>query len=122
MIGYATVGTNDWNRALAFYDALLAELGAKRVMDYETFVAWSQGRGRPGFALAKPYERKPATVGNGSMVAFQVGKPAEVDALYRKALSLGGTDEGPPGDRGDGYYGAYFRDLDGNKLNFHCWT
>ena len=70
----------------------------------------------------QPYDKKPAAPGNGTMLAFEVGSPAEVDSLYRKALELGGTDEGPPGDRGDGYYGAYFRDLDGNKLNFHCWT
>ncbi len=122
MIGYVSVGTNDWNRALAFYDALMAELGAKRVMSFDTFVAWSQAPGKPGFALAMPHNKKPATFGNGTMIAFAVDKPAKVDALYKKALSLGGTDEGPPGDRGDSYYGAYFRDLDGNKLNFHCWT
>jgi len=122
MIGYVSVGTNDWKRALGFYDALMTELGAKRVMDYETFVAWKPPAGGPGFALAQPFDKKPACVGNGSMVAFEVGKPAEVEALYQKAMSLGATDEGPPGDRGDGYYGAYFRDLDGNKLNFHCWT
>jgi catechol 2,3-dioxygenase-like lactoylglutathione lyase family enzyme len=122
MIGYVSVGTNDWNRAIAFYEALMSELGAKRVMDYETFVAWKQGKGKPGFALAIPHDRKRATVGNGSMVAFEVDKPERVDALYKRALALGATDEGPPGDRGDGYYGDYFRDLDGNKLNFHCWT
>jgi catechol 2,3-dioxygenase-like lactoylglutathione lyase family enzyme len=122
MIGYTTVGTNDRDRALAFYDALLAEFGAKRVMDFETFIAWSQGKDKPGFAVAIPFNKKPATVGNGSMVAFLVDKPAQVDALYKKALALGATDEGPPGDRGDNYYGAYFRDLDGNKLNVHCWT
>src|SRR5512139_2028874 len=102
MIGYVSVGTNDWKRGLAFYDALMKELGAKRVMDYETFVAWKRSAGGPGFALAQPYDKKAATVGNGSMVAFEVGKPTEVDALYKKALSLGATDEGPPGDRGDG--------------------
>jgi catechol 2,3-dioxygenase-like lactoylglutathione lyase family enzyme len=122
MIGYTCVGTNDWKRALGFYDALFADLGAKRVMDYETFVAWKHADGEPGFALAQPFDKKPATVGNGCMVAFEVKSPAHVDALYKKAISLGATDEGPPGDRGDGYYGAYFRDLDGNKLNFHCWT
>ena len=122
MIGYACVGTNDWKRATEFYDALMTELGARRVMDYDTFVAWKQGDGKPGFALARPFDKKPATVGNGSMVAFEVASPARVDALYKKAIALGATDEGPPGDRGDNYYGAYFRDLDGNKLNFHCWT
>jgi len=122
VIGYACVGTNDWKRALGFYDALFAELGAKRSMDYETFVAWKRGDGGPGFALVQPFNKKPATIGNGCMVAFEVKSPVQVDALYKKAISLGATDEGPPGDRGDGYYGAYFRDLDGNKLNFHCWT
>ena len=72
--------------------------------------------GQPGFALAQPFNKKPATIGNGCMVAFEVKSPAQVDALYKKAIALGGTDEGPPGDRGDGYYGAYFRDLDGNKV------
>ncbi len=122
MIGYVSVGTNDWKRAIAFYDVLMAELGAKRVMDFETFVAWKRPSGGAGFALAQPFDKKAATAGNGTMIAFEVGKPAEVDALYRKAMSLGATDEGPPGDRGDNYYGAYFRDLDGNKLNCHCWT
>ena len=122
MIGYVCVGTNDWNRALAYYDALMGALGAKRILDYSTFVVWSKGKGQPGLALVQPHNKKPATVGNGCMVAFQVDKPEQVDALYKKAMSLGSTDEGPPGDRGDGYYGAYFRDLDGNKLNFHCWT
>ena len=122
MIGYVCVGTNDFKRAAAFYDSLMAELGAKRIMDFGRFVAWGQGIGQPAFALSEPYDKKPACVGNGSMVAFQVGKPAQVDALYKKAMALGAKDEGPPGDRGDNYYGAYFRDLDGNKLNFHCWT
>ncbi len=122
MIGYVSVGTNDIKRALDFYDKLMTELGAKRVMDYETFIAWKQGEGKPGFALAQPYNKMPATIGNGSMVAFEVASPERVNALYRKALELGATDDGPPGDRGDNYYGAYFRDLDGNKLNFHCYT
>ncbi len=122
MIGYVSVGTNDFKRALTFYDKLMAELGAKRVMDYTTFIAWKQGDGKPGFALAKPFNKMPATVGNGSMVAFEVASPERVNALYRKALELGATDDGPPGDRGDNYYGAYFRDPDGNKLNFHCYT
>ena len=122
MIGYMSFGTNDFKRAAAFYDKLMAELGAKRVMDFGTFVAWSQGKDKPGFALAMPHNKQPATIGNGSMIAFAVGTAAQVDALYAKAISLGATDEGPPGDRGDNYYGAYFRDLDGNKLNFHTWT
>jgi catechol 2,3-dioxygenase-like lactoylglutathione lyase family enzyme len=121
MIGYVSVGTNDIKRAAAYYDRLMAELGAKRIMDFGSFIAWGAGKGKPAFAVAEPY-KMPATVGNGVMVAFDVGQPAKVDALYRKAMELGGSDEGPPGDRGDNYYGAYCRDLDGNKINFHCWT
>ena len=88
-------------------------------------------RARLGFQHAGQVNLDPAQIGKHPphvgrhvvpLIAFEVEKPAQVDALYRKALSLGATDEGPPGDRGDGYYGAYFRDLDGNKLNFHCWT
>jgi catechol 2,3-dioxygenase-like lactoylglutathione lyase family enzyme len=122
MIGYVCLGTNDLKRAAAYYDRLLAEMGAKRVMDYDTFIAWGTGKGKTGLAIAEPFNKMPATVGNGVMVAFDVGEPARVDAMYKKALELGGSDEGPPGPRGDDYYGAYFRDLDGNKLNFHCFT
>jgi len=120
MIGYVTVGTDQIARAAKFYDALLGELGAKRIMDFDTFIVWGFGRGKTGFALANPFNKKPATVGNGVMVGFAVDNNAKVDAMYGKAIELGGTDEGPPGPRGDGFYGAYFRDLDGNKLNFHC--
>ena len=87
MIGYVCVGTNDWKRALSFYDALMAELGAKRVMDFETFVAWSEGKGRPGFALAQPFNKKPATAGNGSMTAFQVAWRVDAHTGYFDGLS-----------------------------------
>ena len=122
MIGYVSVGTNDIKRAAAYYDKLMAELGARRILDFGSFIAWGAGKGKPAFAIAEPYNKMPATVGNGVMVAFDVGQPAKVDALYKKAMELGGSDEGLPGDRGDNYYGAYCRDLDGNKINFHCWT
>ncbi len=122
MIGYVCLGTNDLKRAAAYYDKLLAEMGAKRVMDYGTFIVWGTDKGKTGLAITEPYNKMPATVGNGVMVGFDVGEPARVDAMYKKALELGGSDEGPPGPRGDDYYGAYFRDLDGNKLNFHCFT
>lgn len=122
MIGYVCLGTNDLPRAAKYYDALLKELCAKRFMDFETFIAWGTGRGTPAVALTKPFNGKSATVGNGVMVAFDVGSPAKVDAMYRKAIELGGTDEGPAGPRGDGFYAGYFRDPDGNKLNFFCMT
>ena len=118
MIGYVCLGTNDLPRAAKFYDALLGGVGAKRFMEFETFIAWSAGEGTPGLALTKPFNGKPATVGNGVMVALAVDSPAKVDAMYRKAIELGGTDEGPAGPRGDGFYAGYFRDPDGNKLSF----
>lgn len=117
MIGYTTLGTNDLARAAAFYDALLAEFGAKRAMEMDRFVAWATGPGTPMVSLIKPFDGKPATVGNGVMVALQAKSKAQVDAIHRKAMALGAKDEGAPGPRGDGFYAAYFRDLDGNKLN-----
>ena len=120
MIGYVTLGTNDFPRAAAFYDALLAELGARRFMETDSFVMWMAKPDRPGICLVKPFDRQASTAGNGTMVALIVDSPAKVDALHRKALALGASDEGAPGPRGKGFYAAYFRDLDGNKLNaFH---
>ncbi len=118
MIGYVCLGTNDLPRAAKFYDALLAGIGAKRFMEFETFIAWSAGHDKPGIALTKPFNGKPATVGNGVMVAIVVDSTDKVDKLYRKAIELGGTDEGPAGPRGDQFYAGYFRDPDGNKLSF----
>ena len=116
MIGYVTLGTNDLERGTRFYDALLGELGAKRLMELDGFIVW--GSGPSGMlALTRPFDKQTATVGNGVMVALAASSKAQVDALHRKALELGGKDEGAPGPRGDGFYAGYFRDLDGNKLN-----
>lgn len=120
MIGYVTLGTNDFQRAAGFYDALLGELGAKRAMEMETFIAWATAPNTPMIAIIKPFDKKPATVGNGVMVAIMVDSRDKVQALYTKALALGGKDEGAPGERGPGFYAGYFRDLDGNKLNAFC--
>jgi predicted lactoylglutathione lyase len=117
MIGYVTLGTNDLQRAAAFYDALLAEIGAKRMMENDDFVAWSVKPDAPGLGVTKPFDKKPASVGNGVMVALQVESEEQVRALHRKALQLGGKDEGAPGKRSESFYAGYFRDLDGNKLN-----
>lgn len=123
MIGYVTIGTNDLERGAKFYDELLAGIGAKRFMEEERFIAWSVTPGEAGLALTKPFDGQPATVGNGVMVALAVENPKQVDNLYTKAIELGATDEGAPGPRGEaGFYAAYFRDLDGNKLNFFCMT
>jgi catechol 2,3-dioxygenase-like lactoylglutathione lyase family enzyme len=122
MIGYVTLGTNDPARAYSFYDALLGEIGAKRMMEFERSVVWGVAPDKPALGVGTPFDGKPATVGNGSMVAFLVDSTAKVDALYRKALALGGTDEGAPGQRMPGFYAGYFRDLDGNKLNVCCFN
>jgi len=118
MIGYVTLGSNDIPRAAAFYDALLGELGAKRTMESDGFIAWGTSEKSPMLSVIMPFDKKPATVGNGVMVALFCDASAKVDALYKKAMELGAKDEGAPGPRGEGFYAAYFRDLDGNKLNF----
>ena len=120
MIGYVTLGTNDLPRAAAFYDALLAEIGAKRMMEFERGIVWGVAQDKPSLGILKPFDGKAATVGNGVMVALAVESRAKVDQLYKKALELGATDEGPAGPRGEGFYAGYFRDLDGNKLDVFC--
>ncbi len=118
MIGYVTVGTNDLPRAARFYDAIAEEMGTGRMMDFETFIAWGTPGGAAGIAATKPYDGEAATVGNGTMVALQAKDKDQVKRLYEIALAHGGSDEGAPGPRGeDGFYAAYFRDPDGNKLN-----
>ncbi len=117
MVGYVTIGTNDAARAAKFYDELLGLIGAKRLMDFGGFVMWGTSMDKGCLAVTQPYDKKAATVGNGVMVALRVDSKAQVDAIYKKALELGGKDEGPAGPRGDGFYAGYFRDLDGNKLN-----
>ena len=123
MIGYVTLGTNDIERACVFYDALLSEIGAGRFMESETFVAWAVSADTPAISVIKPNDGNPATIGNGVMVAISVESPDKVDQLHAKAMELGATDEGAPGERGDGgFYAGYFRDLDGNKLNAFCMS
>jgi len=123
MIAYVTIGTTNMERATKFYNALLAELdpGIKVLMDAGRIKLWGKP-GAPSLAVATPFDGKAATVGNGVMVALAADSPAKVDAVYKKALELGGTDEGAPGRRGGdkGPYIGYFRDLDGNKLNAIC--
>ena len=120
MIGYTCLGTNDLPRAAKFYDALLAEVGAKRLMEYDTFIAWGTAMDKASLGLIKPFNGEPATVGNGVMVALVVDSHDQVDRIYKKAIDLGAKDEGPAGPRGEGFYAGYFRDPDGNKLNVFC--
>ncbi len=123
MIGYVTLGTNKYDEAAAFYDALLGDIGAGRFMESDTFIAWAVSPGAPAISIIKPQDGNAATVGNGVMVAIFMDSTDKVDAFHARALELGGTDEGAPGPRGDaGFYAGYFRDLDGNKLNAFCMT
>ena len=121
MIGYVTLGTDNIERAAAFYDELLREIGASRFMETDTFIAWAVSPGKPALSVTKPFDGNPATVGNGVMVALAVDSQKKVDEVHKRAMELGGQDEGAPGPRGDGgFYAGYFRDLDGNKLNAFC--
>ena len=118
MIGYVTIGTNDLDRAVKFYDELFGVMGASRFMeDPGKFVAWAVAPDKPAISVTRPWDGNPATVGNGMMVALAADSKEMVDNIYNKALELGGTDEGPAGPRMEGFYAGYFRDLDGNKLN-----
>jgi hypothetical protein len=122
MIGYTTVGTNDFTRAAAFYDALFATIGAGRFMESDTFIAWGCAPTQPAFAIIRPFNGQPASVGNGVMIAMVFDSPEKVNAFYEKAIALGASDEGAPGARSPNFYAGYFRDLDGNKLNAFCMT
>jgi catechol 2,3-dioxygenase-like lactoylglutathione lyase family enzyme len=126
MLGYTTIGTNDIDRARAFYDAVLGEIGARRVMEFPEngFTLYGTGGRSPGLAVTRPYDGEPAQPGNGAMPAISVDAREKVDRVHARALALGGSDEGAPGLRtpeGDrAFYGAYFRDPDGNKLCVFC--
>jgi catechol 2,3-dioxygenase-like lactoylglutathione lyase family enzyme len=118
MIGYVTLGTNDLARAAKFYDAIAKELGIGRFMENDRMIAWgAPGRGA-GIGLMKPHDGNAATVGNGVMAAIAAKDKGQVDRVYKLAMDMGAKDEGAPGPRGDGgFYAAYFRDPDGNKVN-----
>ena len=123
MIGYVTLGTNDLARGAPFYDAIAGEMGFGRMFEWDNSIAWGEAGGPPGFALTKPFDGQPASVGNGMMVALEAKDRAQVDRLHALALAHGGSCVGAPGlrgeanDHGGGFYAAYFRDPDGNKLN-----
>jgi len=122
MIGYITLGTTDLKRGAEFYDAIAQEMDTPRMMGSveDGYIAWGKPGGKAGIALMKPHDGHPMSVGNGSMVALDAKDEDHVKRIYDMALSLGGTCEGKPGPRGGGFYAAYFRDLDGHKLNAFC--
>ncbi|HEX5422579.1 MAG TPA: VOC family protein [Candidatus Acidoferrales bacterium] len=120
MIGYVTLGSNDVERALLFYDAVLGELGARRGFNNDRLQFYA-AKGAM-LAIGKTYDGNPASVGNGTMVALAARDRETVDRVHAKALSLGAVDEGAPGERSPAFYGAYFRDPDGNKLCIFHYT
>lgn len=124
MIGYTTMGTDDLQRAMAFYDALFASVGIPRLMELPHLAGWGSDWDKPIFGVAKPFDGNPAAPGNGVMIALGQRSRQQVRTLHTTALELGATDEGTPGVRGpegsQAFYAAYIRDLDGNKLCFYC--
>jgi catechol 2,3-dioxygenase-like lactoylglutathione lyase family enzyme len=116
MIGYATIGTNNLEKAKAFYDKVLGKLGGAPTFNFDRMQFYGS-KGSPAMlAICKPYDEQPATAGNGSMFGIPAARKSDVDAAHAAALEAGGKCEGPPGQRMDGFYGAYFRDPDGNKV------
>ncbi|MEQ5835494.1 VOC family protein [Marinobacter sp. R17] len=119
MIGYVTLGVSDMNRAKDFYTALLADMGAKLLLDMERIAFIGRSMKEPMVAVCIPYDKEPNHPGNGNMVALQPGSKEAVDAFYAKAIELGATCDGEPGQRiPNQFYGAYIRDPDGNKVAF----
>ncbi|MGH6964577.1 MAG: VOC family protein [Phenylobacterium sp.] len=117
MIGYATIGTNDLERATKFYDAVLTPLGGRRTFANGDRMQFYGCKDTPGMiAISKPYDEKPATAGNGTMFGLPAATKEQVDAAYAAAIAAGAACDGPPGQRMPTFYGAYFRDLDGNKV------
>jgi len=119
LLAYTTLGTSDLDRAIAFYDVLLAEIGAKQLFGMDRIKFYGTSTKAPMLAVCLPYDEQPHERGNGWMVAIPGGSREGVDKLHAKALELGATDEGAPGERiPNVFYGAYVRDLDGNKICF----
>lgn len=119
---HVTVGTNNLDKARAFYDNVLGEIGLKRLADLgDNGSIW--GQDAPSFFVLKPANGQPATVGNGVTVSFEAPDRASINAFHNTALSAGATDEGAAGTRGwaPNAYAAYVRDLDGNKLAVYCF-
>ena len=122
MIGYITLGSNDLKKSAAFYDAIFTDMDIQKLYDSDNFIAWGTRQAEPMFCVVTAFDGKPATVGNGVMIALPVESQAKAAALHSKALSLGAVNEGDPGMRPGGYYCAYFRDPDGNKLNIYHYS
>ncbi len=122
MLGYTTIGTNNMEKALAFYDELLAEIGGKQLMGMDRIKFYGTSPSAAMLAICTPYDKKAQSTGNGVMIAIPGGSCEGAKKLYDKAIELGATDDGEPGQRMPFFYGAYVHDLDGNKLCFYHMT
>ena len=119
MIGYVTIGVSDIEKAKSFYTELLAPLGASLLMDAGRIAFIGTAMDAPMLAVCTPYDENDPACGNGNMIAINPGSKEKVSEFYHRALALGATDEGEPGQRiEDMFYGAYVRDADGNKVCF----
>jgi hypothetical protein len=116
MLTNVILGTNDLGKAEVFYDSLLALFDAKQAMKNDRSILWKPGNGGSGIAVCMPHDGQPATNGNGTMVGLKAGSLDVLAVIYETALRLGGTCDGPPGERKPGVHAAYFRDLDQNKF------
>lgn len=122
ILSHISIGTNNFERAVAFYDRLLPTLGCQRIMEHPGAVAY--GKQYPEFWVQTPIDGQPATIGNGTHIGFIAPTKEAVHAFYEAALAAGGIDEGAPGPRpdyGDPYYGCFVRDLDGHKIEASYW-
>ena len=122
MIGFTTIGSKDLDKAVSFYDALLDLIGGKRVMEMDRIKFYGTDAGGAMLAVCTPFDNNPQSSGNGQQVAIPGGSIEGAQALYNKAIELGATDAGEPGQRFDFFYGSYVYDLDGNKLCFFHMT
>ncbi len=122
MIGYTTIGSKDLDKAVSFYDELLGLVGGKRLMEMDRIKFYGTDEGGAMLAVCIPADEGMQSCGNGQMVAIPGGSAEGADALYKKAIELGATDAGAPGQRFDFFYGGYVYDLDGNKLCFFNMT
>lgn len=120
MKGYITVGTNNLTRSATFYEALFEEHGFTRQREYPGRAVYFGTEDDVQLVVITPADGQPATAGNGTMIALNVDSQEQVQRLHARAIDLGASDDGAPGPRGsDTFYGAYFRDLDGNKIAFY---
>lgn len=122
MISYTTVGTNDLEKAIAFYDGIFSEVGFSKAWGSDRMQGWTSKQGAPMFAVCTPWDKQPATAGNGTMIALDMKSKEAVDKLHAKAIELGAFDDGAPGPRNEVFYCGYFKDADGNKINAFCYN